>query len=464
MDGPTPPLDVAIIGGGISGLTAARELCARGCRVRLFERAPRCGGLIETDRVDGFVIDTGPDTLLAHKPAALALVKELGLEADLVSPLAVRTTYVVRGGVLRSLPETSALGLPTGWRTVVTARAFSMRGRLRMAAEAFLPAHPPEGDESIGSFVRRRFGHEAEACVAEPVLAGLHRGDASRLSMRALFPMLARAEREHGSVARAWRRMPARTGGGSMSLRQGLEAIPARLLAGLPPDVVRTGAAVARIEGGGAYRIVFEDASAVTARAVLLATPAHASARMLEWTDPHLSRACASIAYRTAVTVALGYRSSALTRPLEGWGFVVPAGERHHVRSASWVTSKWPGRAPRGCTLLRLSLHGDDGTLLRSDASLVTAAHDDIRRLLAITGDPILARVYRRPLAMPQLEVGHLERMGTIDAALAERPGLFLSAAGFRGVGLPDCIADARVAAGRAAEFAAGQPPASPAA
>ncbi len=146
-----------------------------------------------------------------------------GSASSLVAPLPRRTTYVVRRSALRTLPETSAMGLPTNWHTLITASAFSWHGKIRMAAEALLPPRPPaEGDESISSFVRRRFGDEAVKYVAEPLLAGLHRGDAARLSLRALFPVLADAERRHGSVARAWRTMPpAAGGGGSMSLRRG---------------------------------------------------------------------------------------------------------------------------------------------------------------------------------------------------------------------------------------------------
>lgn len=446
-------VDVAIVGGGISGLTAARELCARGLSVRLLERDPSCGGVIRTDHVDGFIVDSGPDTLLAHKPAALALVRDLGLDSELVSPLPCRTTYVVRRSTLRSLPETSALGLPTGWRTVVSARAFSWRGKLRMAAEPFIRPAASASDESIGSFVRRRFGREAEAYVAEPVLAGLHRGDASRLSMQALFPFLLNAERTHGSVARAWQKMPARPGaGGAMSLRDGLAQIPQRMERGLPDGVTRTATEVVAVEKpGDGYRLALNDGSELLARTVLLATPAYVTAGLVRSLDPALASLCDTIRYAPSTSVALGYPRSRIGDRLSGWGFVVPARERTRVRSASWVSSKWPGRAPDGQALLRLSLDCTHEELAAPDDRLAGWAHQEVRRLLRISGDPIMSRVYRRPRAMPQLEVGHLDRLGAIEDRLVFNDGLFVSAAGFRGVGLPDCIADARKTADRIA-------------
>ena len=439
-------IDVAIVGGGISGLTAARTLSARGLDVRLIEREPACGGVIRTECVDGFVIDSGPDTLLAHKPAALALVRELGLEGSLVAPLPRRTTYVVRRSTLRTLPETSALGLPTGWKTVVDATAFSWPGKLRMAAEPFVRPAPPADDESVASFVRRRFGREAETLVAEPLLAGLHRGDPSRLSMRALFPFLANAERDHGSVTRAWQKMPVRGGGGgSMSLREGLSQIPRRMQSDLPADVAITGTAVVEIRRFGTeHHLLLQDGRELTARAVVLATPAYATATLVSSLDAELARLCASIRYAPASAVALGFKRHDISDRLEGWGFVVPARERRRaVKSASWVSSKWPGRAPGDHALLRLSLDGDV-PFDTPDETLVEWALEDLRPLLRITGTPVLARVYRRPRAMPQLEVGHLQKLAAIERRLSANAGLFVSAAGFRGVGLPDCIADAQ--------------------
>lgn len=449
--------DVVVVGGGISGLTAARALCRQGFTVRLLERAAACGGVIRTDRVGEFVIDAGPDTLLTHKPAALALVRELGLADHLVTPLPRRTTYVVRRSTLRTLPETSAMGLPVNWQTLVTANAFSWPGKVRMAAEALLPPRPAEGDESISSFVRRRFGDEAVRYVAEPLLAGLHRGDADVLSLRALFPVLADAERRHGSVARAWRAMPAGTGGsGSMSLRGGLAALPAAMTADLPQGVAATGVGVTAIErSADGFRVHARDYPSVTARTLVLATPAHVTTILTAVLDEELATLCGGIRYVPAVNVALSYERDSVRNPLHGWGCVVPAAEGRRVRSVSWVSSKWPDRAPDGSVLIRASLgcRGRGAFESVPDDKLAAWAHEDLADLLQIRDAPGLTRVYRLPFAMPQLEVGHLQRMERVDRRLSTLPGLFVSASGFRGVGLADCIKDASAVAGQVASY-----------
>ena len=407
---------------------------------------------MKTDRIGDFVIDVGPDTLLAHKPSAIALVRELGLTASLVDPLPPRSTYVVRRRALRSLPETSAMGLPANWQTLISASAFSWHGKLRMAAEALLPARPAQGDESISAFVRRRFGREAVTYVAEPLLAGLHRGDASRLSLRALFPFLAEAECRYGSVARAWRKLPSQPGrAGSMSLRDGLGELVIRLRAQLPDGVTVTGSDVIAIgrEGYG-FRLQIAGGGVATARTLVLATPAHVTSRLVSTIDGELSHLCGGIRYVSAVNVALGYARDAVAHPLAGSGFVVPARERQRVRSVCWMSSKWPGRAPEDSVLLRVSLNEAE-TLDECDDTLIDWAHEDLRDLLGLAAAPTLARVYRLPLAMPQLEVGHLDRMAAIDRRLSALPGLFVSASGFRGVGIPDCIRDARTVADRVA-------------
>src|SRR5947208_3367878 len=198
-------VDVAIIGGGIAGLSVAYELSQAGVSFLVLERADRAGGVVLSEEVDGYVIDGGPDALLIQKPEAIALCRELGLGDRLVSTKLPRLAYIQRGGRLHALPAASVLGIPTKVGPFLQTRLFSWPGKLRMGAELFVPPKRDDADESIGAFMRRRFGREATEYLAEPLLAGIHAGDVDRLSLRALFPRFAEAERKHGSLLRAFR-------------------------------------------------------------------------------------------------------------------------------------------------------------------------------------------------------------------------------------------------------------------
>lgn len=454
-------VDVVVVGGGISGLSAARDLCIAGLRVALLEADDRCGGKIRTERVGDFVIDSGPDTLLGHKPAALALCRELGLDASLVPPMTPRTTFVLRRGTLRALPETSAFGFPTDWWSLVTTTAFSWRGKARMAAEP-LVGRGTETDESIASFVGRRFGREAVTYLAAPLLAGLHKGDATKLSMHALFPGFVDAERTHGSVVRSWRQRTAGAspGPGSMSLEEGLGQLVQRLRDTLPSGVVRLGARVTSVSGARClapqrpFRTTLAGGGAVDSRAVLLSVPPPVVGAVVRAVDAELARLAGGIRCESSVTVALGYPRAMVRHHLRGWGIVVPTMARRHVTAVSWVSSKWANRAPADDVLFRVSLGGaaHADAIDVSDDEAIARAHVDLALMLGITVGPTFSRVYRWRRAIPQFDVGHLERMAAIDHRLDQHPGLFLSAAGFRGVGLPDCIGDARGAARRAVQ------------
>jgi protoporphyrinogen/coproporphyrinogen III oxidase len=441
-------VDVVVVGGGISGLSAARALILSGCRVRLLERSHRCGGVVRTDRTAGFVVDAGPDTLLGHKPGAIALCRDIGLADSLTRPLLPTTTYVVRRGTACALPETSVLGFPTGLRSLVTTRAISWRGKARMALEP-LVRPGASADESIAAFVHRRFGREAVTYLAEPMLAGLHKGDAATLSMQALFPSLLDGERRLGSVVRAWRAQPARQpGGGMLSLENGLQTLVDALRDGLPQDVVHTSVTVCGVERRAPTGLVVRlaDGSGLRTRAVVLAVPPPAAARLTVGVHPPLSHLCDAIRTTSGSTVALAYRASAVPRLPRGWGMVVPALEGLQTSAISFVSSKWPGRTPAGHVLLRASLGGAtrSDVLTSDDDGLANVAHTDINRLLGLRERPVQAWVYRWPDTFPQLEVGHLDRMATIDRALGDVPGLYLTASGFRGVGLSDCVTDAQ--------------------
>jgi protoporphyrinogen/coproporphyrinogen III oxidase len=423
--------------------------------VRVLEAAARPGGVIRTERFDGWVIDGGPDALLIQKPAAVALCRELGLGDRLTSTLQPRTAYILRDGRLRPLVEGSFLGFPVGIAALSRSSLFSWAGKLRMAGEILVP-RGHMNDESIAGFVRRRFGSEAVDYLAEPLLAGIHAGDAERLSMRALFPRLLDAERQSGSVLRSLRtlRVAPSPRGAFVSLPGGVAELVEALTTALPANTVVTGAHVTEVDRAGRYT-VRSSAGRVVAHTVILAVPAYAAAALLRAFDTTLAGLCDAIPYASTVTVALGYRRDHIHHPLKGSGFVVPRVEPCPLLASTWVTSKWPGRAPEGHALIRAFLGGgrDPHRFERSDEELIEIARDALTGLLDIEGEPAVTRLYRFHRQSPQYEVGHLQRVASIEQRLASVPGLFLAGSGFRAIGIPDCIADGRDTAIRAAEF-----------
>ena len=448
-------VDVAIVGGGIAGLSAAYELQQRGVSVQVLEAAPRPGGVITTERVDGWVIDGGPDSMLVQKPAAVALCRELGIADRLIPTLTPRTAYVLREGHLHPLAEGSFLGFPLSFGALARSSLFTTAGKMRLASELLIPRGGGDEDESIGAFVRRRFGEEAVDYLAEPLLAGIHAGDVERLSMRALFPRLIEAERQSGSVLRAFRalRVTPSPKGAFVSLPGGTGELVDALLASLP-GVVTTSARVTDLRRAGSL-ILESSVGRLQARAVILAVPAYVAASLLRGFDTTIAAFCDGVPYASTATVAFGFRRDQVAHPLQGTGFVVPRVERSPLLAGTWVTSKWPGRAPEGHVLLRGFLGGgrDPHRLDASDEELIATARAELQDLLGITGDPQITRLTRWMRQSPQYEVGHLQRVAAIDDQLTALPGVFLTGSGFRSIGIPDCIADARATAARAASF-----------
>ena len=461
---------VAIVGGGISGLSAAWELHRRGIPFVLLERTERTGGLIRTERDGPFTIDAGPDALVVQKPAAIALCGEIGLGARLVPTRPPRTACVVRGGTLHPLPAGSVFGIPTGIRPLAGQRLLSWRGRLRLGLEPLVPRrdlHAGHEDETIGAFFRRRFGTEATDYLAEPLLAGIHSGNVERLSMRSLFPQFVEAERAHGSVIRAWRRTAAAraaalaAGGPFRSFPDGLETLPRTLAARLPASALRCGRAAVRLAPGPPWRLHADGGSPVTADQVILALPAHAAAPLAAGADETLGRLCASFTHTSIAVVVLAFPRAAVAHPLDGSGFVVPRVEPgHSITAATWISSKWPGRAPDDHVLLRGFVGGarQPEALAETDDMLVDRVRRNLARLLGIRGEPVLARVFRWPHANPQHDAGHRDRVRNLDRRLARLPGLRIIGASVRGVGIGDCVAAGRAAGRAAAEEARNTP------
>lgn len=457
-----PRADVVVVGGGISGLAAALALHEAGRDVLLVEAALRYGGVIRTDTVDGFVIEGGPDSILAQKPEGLALCRALGLGERLIptSP-ETRTIFVLRDGRLHPLPEGMMLAVPMRPGPFLRSRLFSWPGKLRMGLDLLLPRGGAASDESIASFVRRRFGEEAAERLGEPLMAGIHAGDPERLSMRATFPRLLDLEARHRSLIRGvWasaRAAPPASGSAFYSLAGGLSELVDALVARLPADRRRLGEAVtsvARAEDG--WTIGLGDGTSVSSRAVILATPAHATARLLAPLSQEAAGLLQAIPFASSATVALGYAREDVAHPLDGYGLLVPRGEGLRCTACTFVSTKFAGRAPEGHVLLRAFLGGvrDPDVLGLDDAGMVALLRRELGPVLGLRGTPVLDRVYRWPRGTPQMEVGHLERMARLDAVMAAVPGVFLTGAGLRGTGLPDSIADGQRTAAAAEAFA----------
>jgi oxygen-dependent protoporphyrinogen oxidase len=450
--------DVVVVGGGIAGLAAAHDLAAAGRLVRVVDAAPQPGGVMQTVRDGGWVVDRGPDSFLVQKPAAIALCSELGLQSQLVSTLEPRTAYVLRDGRLHPLPEGSFLGFPVSLRGLAATSLFSPLGKLRMAAEAVIPSRvwEEDDDESIAAFVARRFGREAVDYLAEPLLAGIHAGDVDALSVRLLFPRLVDTERQYGSVLRAFRALKPRPSprGAFMSLTGGVGALVDALVAHLPAGAIMRACRarlVGRDIGTGGY-VVETSAGRLAASAVLMAVPSYEAASLIRDFDRSLASQCDGVGYASTATVALGYRAEQVHHPMRGTGFVVPRAEGSAILAATWVTSKWPARAPHGHVLLRAFLGGgrDPQRLEQSDdARLTQLASDALGEVLGITGTPVLTSVTRWVRQSPQYVVGHSARVRAIEARLAAHDGLYGAGSGFGAIGIPDCIAAGRAAATR---------------
>ena len=462
-------IDVAIVGAGIAGLATAYELSRRDVGFALLERAPRAGGVILSEAIDGFVIDGGPDALLIQKPEGIALCEELGLGGRLVATKPPRVAYIQRSGRLHPLPAASVLGIPTRFGPFLRTQLFSWPGKIRMGAELFVPPSKQDADESIGSFMTRRFGREATTYLAEPLLAGIHAGDVNRLSIRALFPRFVEAERRYGSLLRAFNRpAPApgghpprpsdRAEGAFKSLPGGLSEMVQALVAALPSGSTCLNTDVIAIDGQGPFRVERASGPPLEARALVLATPAYVTSALTRGLDPDLSRACGAINYASAATVALAFRREAVAHPLTGSGFVVPRVERTGIMAASWLSSKWPHRSPDDDhVLLRTFLGGarDPQALELSDAELVARSMAALTPLLGISGAPLFTRIFRWPRANAQHEVGHLDRVAAIERSVGQHPGLFLTGSGLRGTGIPDCVADGRATARQVCQWLA---------
>lgn len=420
---------VVVVGGGIAGLATAYFLRER-ARVTVLESGPRAGGKLLTERHRGFLLEGGPDAFVAYKPAAVALCRELGLELAPTLPARHRSRVLHRGR-LRPLPEGLVGVIPSRWLPMALTPLLSLGAKLRMLADLWLPASEQAEDESLGAFLARRLGTELVDRLADPLLGGIYGAPAHELSARCLFPRLLALEKQYRSLIRGVLSQPSAPRGPEMlSLRDGMQALPEALARHLD---VRLGWAAQRVESGR----VIVDGQALEADAVVLATPAPVSARLLGRAGGTLAR----VAYQRVATVGLAFRRDQVAHPLDGHGFVIPKSES--VTACTWASSKFADRAPEGAVLLRAYLRGPSG----QDEALAASVAEQLRPLLGLRGEPVLSRVHR--WENPVYRVGHGELVDEAERALPA--GIHLTGSAYRGVGVPDCIEQARLTAERIA-------------
>ncbi|MEF2968842.1 protoporphyrinogen oxidase [Paenibacillus sp. M1] len=484
---------IAVVGGGISGLSAAfyaRKLCReRGLEAKLtiIEQDHRLGGKIRTLHRDGFTIEQGPDSFLARKQAALDLARDLGLEDQLTGTNpAAKTNYILHRNKLHTMPPGLMLGIPTQMWPMVKTGLLSPLGKARAALDLVLPAKRGNEDESLGGFIQRRLGKEVLEHMTEPLLAGIYAGDTAQLSLKATFPQFMEMERKHRSLilgllaskkpsplasasaqvqapvqaqvqaqaqahaqaAAAALPGPART---SMFLtfKGGLSVLVDALVKSLETESVITGAGVCSIMNkGDGYELILSDGELMTADAVVIAAPAFAAAQMLANVPEagYLER----IQYVSVANAALAFRREDVPRELNGSGFLIPRSEGRRMTAVTWTSSKWLHTAPDGSVLLRAYIGrlGDQRWTAMRPEEIIAGVSDELRDLMGITAKPIFAELARLPESMPQYPVGHPDELAKLRAKLDKTmPRVLLCGGGYDGVGIPDCIRQGRAAA-----------------
>lgn len=461
---------VAIIGGGITGLATAyylqKEAKEKGLpiSVRLIEASQRLGGVIETVKKDGFVIEKGPDSILERKKSALQLIEEVGLKNKVVSNTAGKS-YILVKGKLHSIPEGSFMGIPTKVSPFVFSGLFSPLGKLRAAGDFVLPKGKEQKDQSLGAFFRRRLGDEVVENLIEPLLSGIYAGDIDQLSLMSLFPNFYNIEQQHRSLVLGLNRtmpappkkvqkQPARKGM-FISLSTGLEELVLQVEKRLTEGTVLKGVAVNKVQREtDGYSLFLSNGTVEKADSVVMAIDHNHAQKMLSeysFMDVFKHMTSTSVA-----NVAMAFPKSAIKQDIEGSGFVVSRNSDFRITACTWTHKKWPGSTPDDMALLRcyVGKPDDQEVVEMSDEEIISIALNDLNKTMDITDKPLFHVVSRWKKTMPQYTVGHKERIQTVNESLSkELPGLFLAGSSFEGVGIPDCIDQGHAAVKKVVEF-----------
>src|SRR5579864_5384751 len=457
---------IAIIGGGISGLSAAfaledlRTTANSDVEYLLYESSSRLGGVLQTEHIDGCLVEAGPDSFVTEKPWAADLARALGLGDQLIgSNDADRKTYILTKGRLVVMPDGLMFMVPTKILPTGFSPLFSWKTKLRMSQELFHPPRAVDHDESVADFVERHYGSEMVERLADPLLSGVYGGESANLSVRAVLPRFAEMEKTHGSLGRAMlaarKKMRQKNSGPPKpapslftSLRDGMQHLAEAVVAQLAPSslLVNTPAQALQREAG--TWVVSAGMQSDQFDAVIVALPGPAAANVLSMVSPELSSELAAIQYSSSITVGLGYDRDVRQSLPPGFGFLVPRSEGKRLLAATFVHNKFPHRAPEDRALLRCFFAGSNAENVwqLSDEQIVGIVRNELQQIIGLRAEPLFARVYKWKSAMAQYSVGHLERLDRIERLRQQLAGLALAGNAYRGIGVPDCVRSGREA------------------
>lgn len=441
-----------IIGGGISGLSAAYYLGRRGISSTVVEKSSRLGGLIGTRRVEDCELELGPDSFIASKGAVQELAAELGIQDRIIaSNDAHRRIFIARSGSLQPLPPGMVMMAPANLKAAVRSPFFSTRSKFRFIRELLLRPRRRPADVSVEEFVVDHFGREILETVAEPLLTGVYGGDPAQLSVRSVLPRFVACEERYGSLIRGVRRelgthgpRQARKGSGSffLSFKGGMQTLTdtlARNVEKFTRTVTAEAQHVQQIAGG--WRVhtsegLFEAAS------LILAVPAWAAATMIESLDADTADLLRKISYSSAILTTFVFDRDKLLQVLNGFGFLVPRRERRTIAAATWIGTKFPDRIPANKTAIRTFIVGETALRLKAapDVSVLSESLKDLRHWMTFAASPLFEHVQHWPDSMPQYSVGHADRVADLRSRLQRFSGLYLCGNAYNGVGIPDCV------------------------
>jgi oxygen-dependent protoporphyrinogen oxidase len=447
---------VVIVGGGISGLSAAYYLSKAGIPSTLVESRPRLGGVIQTERIEGCTLEAGPDSFLSAKPAALDLIRDLGLSEDVIgSNDNLRVTFVKKNGRLIPLPDGLMMMVPTKVMPLITTPLLSLGTKARMGMELLRAPKMRGEDESVADFVLEHYGQEAVDYLAEPLLSGIYGGDPRQLSVRAVLPRFVELSQKYGSLTKgvlaSRKQMKAQGPPAPLfrTLKGGLGEMVDAVTAAIAPHttvVQQRAQTVERTAGGWRVRV---ENDWIEADQVVLACEAHSASGLLAGVDGRVSEILGGVGYSSSMIVALGYDAANFAKPPVGFGFLIPKKERRRLVALTWVGTKFSHRVPEGKIVARCFLGGaeDAAVLNESDESVIDAVSRELRELAGVTATPRFTRITRWSRSMAQYPVGHPRRMAELRTRMADLGGLHLAGNAYDGIGIPDCIRLGKTAA-----------------